>query len=62
MEEGDEMDRETESFEVGERLLKWIEAYGQSPGNLRACWIGEKKKMKTTYAWRDDDSDDEDDD
>ena len=58
----DELDREEGSFDAGERLLKWIDAYGKSPGNQRSCWIGAKKKVCTTMSLRDDDSDDDDDD
>ena len=57
----DEMDIE-ETFEVGERLLNWIDAYGKARGSQRSCWIGEGKRLKVTYSWGDNDSDEDDDD
>ena len=48
-----------ESSEVGERLLKWIDAYSKAPGNTRSCWVGAKKKL-VCMSWSDvDDSGDE---
>lgn len=48
----------TEKFEVGERLLSWIDAYAKAPGNLRSCWVGEKKRL-VCMSWRDADSSDD---
>jgi len=47
--------------QLGEALLKWVNAYSRSPGDKRACWVGAKKKV-VCITWRDVDSSDEDDD
>jgi len=47
------------SFPVGERLLKWIDAYSKASGDARSCWLGATKKL-VCMTWRDaDDSGDE---
>ena len=51
---------DVESFPVGERLLKWIEAYSNASGDVRSSWLGAKKKL-VCMTWTDaDDSGDED--
>lgn len=51
----------TRISQLGECLLKWIHAYAHCPGNRRACWLGEKKKL-VCMTWRDADTSDEDED
>jgi hypothetical protein len=52
------VDYSTDPYAAGECLLKWIDAYWNSPGNLRSCWLGSKKQL-VCMTWRDADTSDE---
>jgi len=40
-----------EKFLVGKNLIGWIDAYSNSPGNLRSCWLGDKKRVVIFDFW-----------
>ena len=43
---------------VGDRLLKWIDAYSKAPGFTRSCWVGADKEL-VCMTLRDDDEEEE---
>jgi hypothetical protein len=47
--------------QVGEALLKWIDAYFHAPGSVRTCWLSPNKKL-VCMTWGDVDTSDDDDD
>ena len=42
----------------GQKLLDWIDAYSNAPGDSRSCWIGEHKKL-VCMTWRDEENSDD---
>ena|ERR1700694_647735 len=43
---------------LGQKVIDWIEAYADTSGGSRSCWVGEKKRM-VCMTWREADSSDD---
>jgi hypothetical protein len=43
---------------IGQKVLDWIDAYSNTSGSARSCWVGDKKKM-VCMTWRESESSDD---